>query len=92
MSSSLDVFRPCFHPVDECLAFAFAEIFVRVVKVDANPLVEVLAVSDVARMDWVLNALLGGTETGPSPTHFTKELMTLVRLVQPRVSGVTAIR
>lgn len=83
MSSSLDVFRPCFHPVDERLAFALAKVFVRVVKVDADALVEVLAVSDIARMDWVLNALLGCAETGSSPTHFTEELMTLVGLVQP---------
>lgn len=78
-----DVFCPRLHPVDERLAFALAEVLVGVVKVDADSLVQVLSIPDVARVDGVLDALFGRTKARTSPSHFAEKLVTLVGFVQP---------
>lgn len=67
-----DVFRPRLHPVDERLALALAEVFVRIVKADADALVQVLPVSDVAGVNRVLDALFGCAEASTSPPHFSE--------------------
>lgn len=87
-----DVFCPRLHPVDERLAFALAEVLIRIVKADADALVQVLPVSDVAGVNGILDALFGCAKSSTSPSHFSQELVALVGLVQPGIPGLSAVR
>lgn len=62
----------------EALAFIFAELLKWISQVDANPLMHVIAVSNICCLHWVSHALFFSTQSTTTPTYIGKYKLPLL--------------
>lgn len=63
-------------------AFIFAEIFIRIVHLHADPFVQALTIAYFAARNWRIDALALGAQASAAaaPAHFHEQLMTFIAL------------